>query len=167
MVLERLMPPLHRFCVHLTGDEHLGEDLAQDTMLRAWKHRSRLRDEGGATPWLFRIARNAWLDDRRRARIRRRSASRVAREPDNARPGPAEVGDDVRLVLEALAELPGRQREVLFLSAMEDLSHEQIATVLDISTGAVKASLSLARKRVGEVLDGGSERPRKREEALP
>ena len=141
-VLERLMPPLYRFCLHLARDPHLAEDLAQDTMLKAWTHRRRLRDEHGATPWLFTIARNAWLDDRRRAKIRNRSARRLA-DLANQDPAPPDSAlsreDEVAAVLIAMDGLPERQRDVLFLNALEGLSHTQIASVLGISGGAVKA----------------------------
>ncbi len=164
-MLERLMPPLYRFCVHLTRDPHVAEDLAQDTMLKAWTHRKRLRDEQGATPWLFAIARNAWLDDRRRARVRRRSARRVGETARRSAAAPdafVHLDDEVRAVLAAMETLPERQKDVLFLSAMEGLSNPQIAAVLDISPGAVKASLSLARQRVLEACE-----TRRRSEVAP
>ena len=154
LVLERQMPPLYRFCLHLSRDPHLAEDLAQDTMLKAWTHRRRLKDEHGATPWLFAIARNAWLDDRRRAKIRNRSTRRLGHQSNPEQPESAlSREDEVTAVLAAMDELPERQRDVLFLSALEGLSHAQIASVLAISSGAVKSSLSLARGRVAEAID--------------
>ncbi len=169
-VLERLMPPLYRFCLHLARDPHLAEDLAQDTMLKAWTHRRRLRDEHGATPWLFTIARNSWIDDRRRERIRGRSARRLA-DLANQDLAPPDAGlsrdDEVAAVLAAMDALPERQRDVLFLSALEGLSNAQIGTVLSISSGAVKASLSLARQRVADAVDNrSSESPSRAEVGL-
>lgn len=70
-----------------------------------------------------------------------------------ARSAPSPDRDEqICAVLHAIDKLPDRQRDVLVLSALEGLSHEQVAQVLDISAGAVKASLSLARKRVAEQL---------------
>ena len=168
-VLKRLMPPLYRFCLHLVRDPHLAEDLAQDTMRKAWTHRRRLRDEHGATPWLFTIARNAWMDDRRRAKIRNRSARRLADRAIQDPPPPDSAlshDDEVAAVLEAMDALPQRQRDVLFCSALEGLSHAQIALVLGISIDAVKASLSLARKRVADVVDNVGESPARTEVGL-
>ena len=152
LVLERQLPPLYRFCLHLTRNPHLAEDLAQDTMLKAWNHRKRLRKEQEARPWLFTIARNTWLDDRRRARVQKRSTRRLGQTlpaQEECDPQP-EAEEHLQAVLNAIQELPDRQRDVLFLCDREGLSHKNVATVLDVSTGAVKASLSLARKRIRE-----------------
>ena len=155
LVLERQLPPVYRFCLHLTRDPHLAEDLAQDTMLKAWNHRRRLRREQDARPWLFTIARNAWRDDRRRARVQKRSTRRLGEmisSPPEAVPQP-DLDDQVQAALDAIEDLPDRQRDVLYLCVTEELSQQQVARVLDVSTGAVKASLSLARKRVRQQLE--------------
>jgi len=150
-VLERLTPPLYRYCLHLTRDQHLAEDLAQDTMLKAWKHRAKLRDEHGATPWLLSIANNTWRDARRRARVRRPDARHLPPQTQTLADDP---GEQSRRALDLMNQLPDRQRDVLYLSAVEGLSNPQIARALEISAGAVKAALSIARRRVADALRG-------------
>ena len=61
--------------------------------------------------------------------------------------------EDVQRTLDAMDKLPPRQREVLYLHACEGLCLAEIADVLDISSDAVKASLSLARKRMRRQLE--------------
>jgi len=68
-------PALWRFVVRLTGDDRLAEDVVQETLLRAWRRPHILtEDEAGARAWLFTVARNLVIDDRRSAR-RSRSAA--------------------------------------------------------------------------------------------
>src|SRR5205823_7678639 len=67
-ILEEWVPRVYRFALRLSNDLHTAEDLTQETFLRAWRDRERLRDERAARAWLFRmnshfpLARSAILD---------------------------------------------------------------------------------------------------------
>jgi RNA polymerase sigma-70 factor (ECF subfamily) len=148
-LLEAWVPRVYRFALRLTDDPHAADDLTQETFLRAWRHRGRLRDPRAARVWLFRITANLWRDRLRRGRS---PVARAGPLPDTA-PGRAEPPErlaagreELGRALAALAALPPRQREVLYLSACEGLTPAEIAAVLGISPAAAKASLSLARK---------------------
>jgi RNA polymerase sigma-70 factor (ECF subfamily) len=154
-LLEEWVPRVYRFALHLCNDPHAADELTQDTFLRAWRQRGRLRDPGAARAWLFRIAANLWRDRLRRGR------SPVARAGplDDAAPDPAHPPErlaagreELARALEALDELPPRQRDVLYLSACEGLPTAAVAAVLGISPAAAKASLSLARKNLRQRL---------------
>ena len=149
------MPRVYRFALRLSNDPHTAEDLTQETFLRAWRQRGRLRERRAARVWLFRIAANLWRDRLRRER------SPVARAgpledvaPDRTRSPERLAADREELgrALEALNALPSRQREVLYLSACEGLGSAEVAEVLGISPEAAKANLSLARKKMREQL---------------
>ncbi len=149
--MDEHLPHVYRFALRLTGSRQEAEDLAQDTFLRAWRHKDRLRDAKAARVWLFTIARNLWTD-RLRRKARRPAAIELLPE-DEA--GLAVAGEqesiareDVRRVLAAVDSLPPRQREVLHLHACEGLSLDEIAGVLGIGVNAAKASLCEARKRL-------------------
>jgi RNA polymerase sigma-70 factor (ECF subfamily) len=155
-LLEEWAPRVYRFALRLCEDAHAAEDLTQETLLRAWRHRKRLRDPRAGGVWLFRIAANLWRDQLRRGRCR------VARaEPLQDRPGPtppperlAAGREEVERALDVLRELPPRQRQILYLSACEELSTADISAILGGSPAAIKASLSLARKKMRERLHG-------------
>src|SRR5579875_2213365 len=66
-------PRLIRLCAHLTGDARVAEDLAQETLLEAWRQGHKLRERAGQDRWLSAIARNVC---RRWARTRARDAAR-------------------------------------------------------------------------------------------
>jgi len=155
-LLEEHVPRVWRFALRLTGDRDQAEDLTQETLLRAWRHRRRLRDPSKARVWLFKIAANLWRDQARRARRRSEETTSSADElPSSNMPPDQQLVDreDVQRTLDAMDKLPPRQREVLYLHACEGLCLAEIADVLDISSDAVKASLSLARKRMRRQLE--------------
>jgi RNA polymerase sigma-70 factor (ECF subfamily) len=149
--LGEYVPRIYRFALRLARDAHAAEDLTQETLLRAWRHRDRLRDPQAARVWLFRITANLWRDHLRRDRSPIAQAAPLAEEPIGDMPAPDQEltgQEDVRRALAALDALPPRQREVLYLNACEGLTTEEIATALGIRASAVKANLCLARKKL-------------------
>jgi RNA polymerase sigma-70 factor (ECF subfamily) len=146
--LEEHLGTVYRYALRLTGKTDLAEDLAQETLLRAWRSRAKLRDAHLARVWLLRIATNLWTDELRRGKFRPRI---LESEPTCSRPSPRTVAsekENVRLALAAMDRLPQRQRQVLYLICCEGLSQSEVSEVLDIGLSAVKASLSLARKEM-------------------
>ena len=161
-LLEEHVPRVYRFALRLTNNHQDAEDLTQETCLRAWRHRGRLRDPAAVRVWLFTIAANLWRDRLRRHKRQPEISSgedfRSLEDFGSLREGTAPpdaamaAQEDHDRVVEALQRLPSRQREVLYLHAWEQLSLGEIAQVLGISVDAVKSSLSLARRRMREWL---------------
>jgi RNA polymerase sigma-70 factor (ECF subfamily) len=137
---------VYRYALRLTRNVQQAEDLTQETLLRGWRHRAKLREPGAARVWLLRIATNLQRDGLRS----KRGAVALTAEAVNAR----EIGVErrteqrecVQRALAALDELPARQRQVMHLVTVEQLSLDDAAAVLEISAAAVKSSLSLARQ---------------------
>ena len=148
-------PSVYRFALRLTLDRHLAEDLAQEALLRAWRCREQLHDLNRIRPWLFHITANLWRDRLRRQQSPIAQASSLSHEPVSIeRPEDRLTREEqVEKVLRHLDELPDRQREVLYLSAHEGLSTREIAEILSITPEAVKASRSLARQRMRQLLN--------------
>jgi RNA polymerase sigma-70 factor (ECF subfamily) len=139
------LPRVYRFALRLAGDRDEAEEIVQETCLRAWRRRESLRDRAAVRTWLLRIAANVWRDRLRRGG--RRPDEVLPPDIADRSPGPdCEAHDEVDRVLRLMDALPARQRQVLYLSAIEELDQPEIARVLEISPEAVKASLSLARK---------------------
>jgi len=137
---------LWRYAVRLTGDPARAEDVVQETLLRAWQHPAVTEDsERSARAWLFTVARNMIIDERRSSRFRRESASL---DTDGA-PDPA-ARDEVnaaldRLVLgDALAQLSAEHRAVIRRSYYLGWTTAQIAADLQIAEGTVKSRLHYA-----------------------
>jgi RNA polymerase sigma-70 factor (ECF subfamily) len=144
---------VYRYALRLTRNGAEAEDLLQETMLRGWKQRGKLREPAAARVWLLRIATNLHRDGLRAARP---TAPLVA-EATGASwgggvEGKLEQKECVAMALAAMDELPERQRQVMHLATIEQLPQETIGELLGISTEAVKASLSFARKGMRERL---------------
>jgi RNA polymerase sigma-70 factor (ECF subfamily) len=144
---------VYRYALRLTRNPAQAEDLMQETLLRGWRQRSRLRDPAAGRAWLLAIATNVHRDW---VRANRDVAPLIAEAVDAAVSGGVErkleQRECVELALAALDQLPARQRQVMHLVTVEGLANEVAAEVLGISVDAVKASLSVARQAMREKL---------------
>lgn len=122
-------------------------DVVSDTFLVAWRRRGHLPVGDEARLWLYGVARNVLANQRRGDRRRDRLGERL-RERLQASAHLFERPDDDLGVREALATLPWLDREVLTLSAWEQLEPREIAEVLGITSETARARLSRARKRL-------------------
>lgn len=156
-LLEDQLNRLYHYAFRMTGDYHVAEDITQETMLRAWRHRRRLEDPRAARVWLFTIASNLWRDQLRRQKHRVGKATRLPEDLPRADRSVEEAmleSEEVHEVVHRVDELPTRQRQVLWLHAFEELSLEEISRVLDISVNTAKVNLFQARKTLRRRLNG-------------
>jgi RNA polymerase sigma-70 factor (ECF subfamily) len=155
---------LVRLCAALTGDAEAAEDLAQEALVEAWRHRDRLLDRDGLSAWLSAIARNVCL---RWSRQRGRDASRINRRAGqdaeslvHAIPDVADL--QLEMEREELAELLGRAmdllppetRQTLIQCYIEDRSHAEVAARLGLTEGAVGMRLLRGKLALRRALDG-------------
>jgi RNA polymerase sigma-70 factor (ECF subfamily) len=142
---------IYRYALRLARDPQQAADLSQEALLRGWRARRHVREPAAMRVWLLRIATNLHLDRLRKARP---ELSLIGPEPSGSTDGNRRLEDqeDVRRALAALDELPPRQRQVMHLVTIEQLSHEDAAAVLGISATALKSNLSAARRRMREKL---------------
>jgi RNA polymerase sigma-70 factor (ECF subfamily) len=134
---------LWRYAVRLTGDKARAEDVVQETLLRAWRHRE-VTDESerSARAWLFTVARNLIIDERRSARYRSESGTPdMERVADHAGPDEVETALDRMLLGEALGQLSEDHRAVIRRAYYQGWTTAQIATDLQIAEGTVKSRM--------------------------
>jgi len=134
---------LWRYAVRLTGDTARAEDVVQETLLRAWRHPEVTEDsERSARAWLFTVARNLIIDERRSARFRHESGTAdMEQEADHAGPDEVETALDRMLLGEALGQLSEEHRAVISRAYYQGWSTAQIAADLKIAEGTVKSRL--------------------------
>jgi len=131
------------------------EDVVQDTFVRVLQHRQTLPDVRDLRVWLIRITWNLALDRRRRIRpdqmddLFAHSLVAAAVPADQA----LHEEQQVKAVLKELESLPKAERNVLLLSAVEELSTTEIATVLSKSESAIRSLLFRARTHLRERLE--------------
>jgi RNA polymerase sigma-70 factor (ECF subfamily) len=145
MLYEQHSGALWRYAVSLTGDPARSEDIVQETLLRAWKHPEVVEDtEHSVRAWLFTVARNLIIDERRSARFRRETESTEQTGTERAGPDEVNAALDRLLFSAALAQLSAEHRAVIRRSYYLGRSTAQIAIDLDIAEGTVKSRLHYA-----------------------
>ena len=136
-------PALFRYVLRITGDYTFAEDVVQESLLRAWKNRAILEQSDEATrAWLFTVARNLVIDDRRSARHNREISTDAP--PDVPSPDKTESVLDTWLLSDALLTLSLQHRAVVVSAYYLGHTVAQIAQQQGIPEGTVKSRLHYA-----------------------
>ncbi|WP_426626315.1 sigma-70 family RNA polymerase sigma factor [Leifsonia sp. McL0607] len=145
----RLLRELHdqhaqavwRYVVHLTGDRAMADDVVQETLLRAWRRPAVLdQSQQSARAWLFTVARNIVIDEKRSAHSQHEFGTDTLPERPSADDG-ADAVLDAWLVSDALAELSDEHRAVIVHAYYGGRSIAEISRELEIPEGTVKSRL--------------------------
>lgn len=157
LLFDHFAPRIKSHLIKLGLEDHGAEDMAQDVMVTLWQ-KAHLFDAEKAklSTWIFRIARNKFIDLKRKRKYPTVNADDhlyampAVEETDK----PVEQKQDADLVSEALKTLSADQRTVIELSFYKEMSHSEIAEHLSLPLGTVKSRIRLAfqvlKKKVGE-----------------
>jgi RNA polymerase sigma-70 factor (ECF subfamily) len=153
---ERIYGKFHRriygVCLKMTGDRSMAEELTQDTFVRVWQKLHLYETHRSLGAWLYRIAVNVVLSDRRSQRRLARVIDSRVELPEKDEPQ-ASVAPEAGLDLEtAMDRLPPRARAVFVLHDIEGHRHEEIARLTGVAVGTSKAQLHRARRILREAL---------------
>ncbi len=140
-------------CLRMSGDAALAEELTQEVFVRAWRKLGSFRGESAFSSWLYPMAVNVALSERRSRR--RRTARIVATDdPQKLERTPRSPAPEQGFDLErALRTLPPGARAVFVLHDVEGRTHEEVATLLALAPGTSKAQLHRARRLLRKVLE--------------
>jgi RNA polymerase sigma-70 factor (ECF subfamily) len=158
---------LLNFFFRLCWDRAMSEDFAQEVLLRIYKSAKNWEPSAKFTTYLYRIAKNYWIDHCRLLSTQKENVSLNAniggadsgqslidKLPDDIRP-PEDDLDRRELyaaIMKALTELPEDQRMVFILSEIQDLKYNEIAEIMEIPLGTVKSRMHTAVGRLQELL---------------
>ena len=144
----------------MCGQREDAEEVAQETLLKVFENIDQLREAERVKPWVFQIAKNACL-------MMRRKSIFAPREELSLDEPAAQVRDSAALpdngvlrrelhdrLHDAIRALPHLYRAVLLLRDVEELSTDETAKILDLTTDVVKTRLKRARRMVRDRLDG-------------
>jgi RNA polymerase sigma-70 factor, ECF subfamily len=148
-----------RVALGVLRDRHEAEDVAQESLLRAYRNFYRLRDPATFRSWLVRIAWRTALDHRRARKRRERheedAAQHGAREMESASQNAEDLAasrEFERRVQQELDALPEKLRIVMVMAAIEGYDTREVAQLLQLPEGTVKSRLRLARARLANKL---------------
>lgn len=142
----RHLPAMLALAARITGSSADAEDVAQDAMLRVWTNAPRWQPLAAFRTWLTRIVVNLCIDRKRRpAPVALEAAGEVPDDAPNAA-ARSELAERDRLVAEAIANLPARQRAAIVLTYREGMSNAQTADIIGTSVSAVETLLIRAKR---------------------
>ncbi len=146
-----LLPRLRRFARNLVRDPHDADDVVQIAVERALMRLDQWRSDARLDSWLFKIVRNAWIDE---VRARGRRAKIFLPEEAGEQVGEALMEREIdRLSTEAaLARLPEDQRLAVVLVLVEGLSYKDAADVLEVPIGTLTSRLARGREALQGML---------------
>ena len=149
---------LYRVAYSVLRNSTDAEDAVQEAFLRVLRHRDTLGEVRDQRVWLIRIVWNIVLDRKRRAKTRPETddvaeLARVLPSTGLSAEELAAAAQHHAHVLACVEQLPAKEREVLMLSAFEELTSVEIASVLGITESSVRSRLFRARNLMAELLD--------------
>lgn len=157
-IVNRYKGRLFSFIMRMVADPVTAEELAQDTLIRAYIHADKYREIARFSTWLFTIATNLVRNKmRKRKRTPRMLVLNPAPEGDEMPLDPPDPGADTTrlsegnelgaLIAEATAEIPEKYRIPFLLREVDQLSYEEIQKVTGLKLGTVRSRINRARNR--------------------
>ena len=157
--------PVYRYLLRLCGSGAVARELTQETFLRALTSWQRYRGTANLNTWLYKIARNVYLQQNREAVRSTRLFNKLVNEQVTRQPSPNSpeaifeqrcLSDTVITVLQAL---PEQYRTVILLKETENLSHREIADILGKTEASARVMFFRAKQRFIEEYErlGGSQ----------
>ena len=134
----------------IVGDQQLAQDLLQETFLLAIRSKAKLADVSSPRAWLFGVARNIAMNTIRRS-------PPLVSLPANLSQDCPQPDPRIERMRQAITKLPAAQQETLELRLTQELSYQEIATVLEIPLGTVRSRLHNAVGRLRQVMQKAGE----------
>lgn len=155
-------PRLKGWLMNRGEQEHTAEDIVQDVMVTVWLKASQFsEDRGGFSTWLYRLARNRWIDQKRKNnRVQPTDFEVISQLADAVVPavdGDYDRHEAAKAVHAELALLSPEQKHILHLAFFEGLSHSQIAERTGLALGTVKSRIRAPLKKMQYGLKAYSE----------
>ena len=147
--------PLFTYLLQLTPDYGLAEELLQDTLVAVWKSARTFEGRSKVLTWLIGIARRQAHNTLRQHRLPQADLAELAEMPaSDLEPEAFALASVARDELaQTMRQLTPAHREVLLLIFIQELSYQEVATILEVPVGTVKSRLSNARRALRVLLD--------------
>lgn len=154
-LVQALHGDIYRYAYWLVHDQHIAEDLVQETFLRAWRALDSLKDEKAAKSWLITILRreNARRFERKQFDMSEYEESTIIDQKSASTE--QEIEND--MLRSRIKSLPEEYREPLVLQVLGGFSGEEIAGILDLNKNTVMTRLFRARNQLKEIIDSDAD----------
>jgi RNA polymerase sigma-70 factor (ECF subfamily) len=154
------IPALRRYAHVLMGKTpERRDDLVQDTLERALNKSHTWRREGNIRSWLYRIQYSVFISRYSKTHLKEVFSEDIGEETAISSESAAQEHElEYKRVIEATYKLKPRHREVLVLVAIEGMSYDEVAQIMDIPVGTVRSRLARAREELRAELENPSPR---------
>jgi RNA polymerase sigma-70 factor (ECF subfamily) len=144
---------LYRFAFRMLGDHEESQDTVQDTFLRLWSKREKLREYRSLEAFAMIITKNLCLDKLKSSRsknleLKDQLEASVSKTPYDT----TEIADMKEKVINIIDTLPEQQKMAIHLRDIEGLDYDEIAEIMSMSLNNVRVNLSRARKKVRDTI---------------
>ncbi|MBW4888677.1 RNA polymerase sigma factor [Mucilaginibacter sp. HMF5004] len=155
LLFERYHRQLYGFLFHMTYKKELAEDMVQHTFYKMLKYRNSFTGTGEFVHWMYTVARNVLKDE-----YKKMKRAQLHDDVDNISdilPGGVHTGDmydkkeAARGLHKAMEKLSDEQREILTMSRFQELKHQEIAEILNMTEGAVKVRVHRAMQELKSI----------------
>jgi len=147
-----LIPALRAFAWSLSHNSADADDLVQDTLIKAWTHRSKFEPGTNLRAWLFTILRNTYYTAV--VRRRREVSDETGKHAASLFTAPTQDWTvAMRSLQGALSQLPDEHREALILVGAAGLTYEEAAEICGCALGTIKSRVNRARARLLKIMD--------------
>ncbi|MDD5747750.1 MAG: sigma-70 family RNA polymerase sigma factor [Actinomycetota bacterium] len=160
LLFEQYKDRIYSLCLRMTGNREDAGDMCQETFIKAFKSIEKFRSHSSFSTWIYRIAINHTKDFIRSKARKRGSPVHALSESrlliDEANISPQEHAlktERVKIVQQALLELPENMRTPLILFEIENLEYREISRILRLPVGTVKSRIFRAKIALGEILE--------------
>lgn len=156
--------PVYNLAYRMTGNYDDANDIAAEAFVRVFNAIGRFRGESAFSTWLYRIATNVFLDERKRRRAHPQvsldddfevEGANVQRQIEDSAPGPDDLAEEQerrRALDRAIQQLPDFQREMITMYHVLNMSYDEIGEVTGAPIGTVKSRLNRARIALRDAL---------------
>ncbi|SFA87984.1 RNA polymerase sigma-70 factor, ECF subfamily [Lentibacillus halodurans] len=150
-LFEQYQLPLYRYLLQMCRNRQVAEELLQETFYRAMIS-LKVKNMDQAKAWLFKVARNLYIDRTRKSKTEQRMIERMKLERTHT----SDMGNPVQYLENAskrehieliFSYLPERMRTILYLREIQEFSYKEVAATMNFSESQVKTTLHRARKK--------------------
>ena len=150
LLVRRYQSPLRNFLRRLIRhDPDRADDLAQETFLKAYRALGTFQGAARFSTWLYRIAYNTFLNDQR-GNVEQAEFDEAYHSPETDVTSRTEDAADIDA---ALGRLPIRQRAVFDLHYRKGMTHQEVASALELPLGTIKSDLTRGRETLRQILE--------------
>ncbi len=157
---------IYRHALYLLKNTEDAKDMTQETFIKAWQHRKKLRQKT-VHAWLLKCTRNLCFNLIKRRKFQVHLSEEddegdtfgmlLKTQENKSSPSPEEITimhETKQLVHRAIGELPASMRSIVIMRELEEMSYKEIAVIVKQPENSVKSTVFRARKKLREILSG-------------